>query len=202
MTAESITAETTVHQYDTIPLDRLTPLWEMYRATFDTLATLAVQRHVMEWFDFAEVMADSTVTKYVAYQPAPDPREGMVPVGVGAQTNRLQSVPLIEPRWFAHRHPDLYEARKIWYVLFIGVRQDPKPDGAVFADLLRDMAAPAVEAHGKTFLDYCMHNEVHRHMPQITGRILRGQYGPYALTIDKVDAQSYYEYDFTVGRRS
>ncbi|GAB1641212.1 hypothetical protein [Krasilnikovia sp. MM14-A1259] len=169
-----------------LPAELLDEAWRFYRDTFDELRVLAVNRHLMHRHEFDDLAGDKRITKYVA-------RDGDAIVGFAAQTDDLHAVPLISPDYFAHRWPELYAQRRIFYTVFVGAKPGPRGMG-VFVRLLREMTRPVIEVNGMVNIDVCTHNEVVHSLPErvelILGRIAgtaRGQ---------RLDSQSFWSYEF------
>lgn len=168
--------------------DMLDDLWKLYQHAFAGLAGLAVQRHVMYWDEFKELMLSGTVDKYVVTDDTGQH------VGLGVQTSDLGAIPLISPEYFARHYPDLYDAGRIWYVAFIAVHPDARGAG-VFAELVCRMSEVAELAGGVTGLDYCRYNQTVRDLPRVTQTMLRRRHDRVIPT-ECVDEQSYWVYDF------
>jgi hypothetical protein len=126
--------------------------WNLYVAAFDELRAAAVQRHVMHRAEFDEVMADDRVEKYVALAP-----DGSL-AGLSTLTNDLDAMPLISPDYFAHRWPDRYAERRIWYLGFIAIATDHRRSG-VFEAMIERMWRVVRANAGVAALDLCARNE-------------------------------------------
>ncbi|RZU48607.1 hypothetical protein EV385_0324 [Krasilnikovia cinnamomea] len=169
-----------------LPPTLLDAAWRFYHDTFDELRTRAVARHVMYRHEFDELMADKRVMKYVA-------GDGDAIVGLAAQTDDLHAVPLISPEYFAHRWPDRYAQRRIFYAVFVGARPGPRGMG-VFVTLLREMMRPITAVAGIVTIDVCTHNEAVHALPQRVELILGRIAG--AARAQRVDSQSFWCYEF------
>jgi hypothetical protein len=165
----------------------LTPLWTMYHETFEPLAELAVQRHVMWWEEFVALIQDPHVTKIVATDPHGS-------AGLALLTNDLSAVPLVSPQYFDRRWPKLVADSRVWYVPFVCVRQDPKAVPGVFETLVSELSRPVAEANGVAVMDYCDHNR-RRRLPEVSFRIMNRVHG--RGTVTRIDSQSYWVYDLT-----
>jgi ribosomal protein S18 acetylase RimI-like enzyme len=160
--------------------------WHMYEEAFRDLNRLAVQRHLMHRYEFEEVMRDQRVTKYLCLE------DNDRLVGISTFTNDLDAVPLIAPEYFEHHWPDLFAARKIWYIGFLAV--DPDAQGRqAFAQLAEQMYMVAAAQDGLVGLDLCNHNNDVRHMSRVL-RIMARRLGRSRL--DLIDQQSYWLYRF------
>jgi len=160
--------------------------WQLYEKAFQDLNRLAVQRHLMHRDEFEEVMHDQRVTKYLCLED-----DGTL-VGMSTFTNDLDAVPLIAPDYFEYHWPDLYAARKIWYIGFLAVHPDAQGRRA-FAQLSEQMYMVAAAQDGLVGLDLCNHNDDVRHMSRVL-RIMARRLGRSRL--DLIDQQSYWLYRF------
>lgn len=180
---------TDVTAYIDVPADLVKPLWTMYDEAFRPLATLAVQRHVMWWEEFGDLINDRNVTKLVAVD-----EHG--PSGLALITNDLSAVPLVSPDYFAHRWPALYGQGRVWYVPFVCTRQSPAAARGVFSQLVTALIRPVRDSDGVAVMDYCDWN-VDRRLPQVSGAILNRSYQGGQVT--RVDSQSFWAYNLTGG---
>jgi ribosomal protein S18 acetylase RimI-like enzyme len=180
-------------------------LWTMYLRAFEPLRAAAVQRHLMVRAEFDEVLADSRVRKILVVRgddpagpgdpttPTPSDTPAADVLGVAAVTAHLDAVPLVSPEYFATRWPLLHAERRIWYVSFLAVTPDYQ--GSRVASLLVTPIAQRANANGGiVVVDICSHNEVRMRLPSILLRMAR-VYAPQA-TMTKLDAQTYWAYDF------
>ncbi|WP_213450371.1 hypothetical protein [Rhizomonospora bruguierae] len=159
--------------------------WELYHEAFRELNALAVQRHLMYRDEFDQVMLDARVRKYLCLGD-----DGSL-CGLSTYTNHLEAVPLISPAYFARRWPEHYARRRIWYVVFVAVRQGapvtafPELIGAMHQTSTRDSI---------TALDVCARTDEVRHLPRSVRALLRRISGP--VRMERLDQQSYWLYDF------
>jgi hypothetical protein len=143
-------------------------LWKMYEATFAEIDGLAVQRHLMTSTEFHAVMIDSDVRKHLAYD-GDRPRDRLV--GQSVITNNLDAWPLISPRYFARRWPDLYAEKRIFYIGYVGTVKDAPAH--TFRALISDMSREVFAADGMCVMDFCAHNVAELRMPTRTHALLR-----------------------------
>jgi hypothetical protein len=162
--------------------------WRLYSQSFDELRYLAVQRHVMYDDEFAAVMADPHVEKFLIWGA-----DGSLQ-GISTMTNHLSSMPLVSPEYFERRWPERYQARLIFYIGFLGVHPDSHGTG-VFGDLVRAMTEPVSLVEGLAVIDVCTYNKDRLHLPRAI-RWLASTWAPSVVMTD-LDAQSYVGYDFT-----
>jgi hypothetical protein len=170
-----------------LPAEMLDEAWDFYRETFDELRSLAANRHLLYRDEFDDLMTDTRADKYVALDG-----EGTV-VGLGVMTTDLDSVSLISPEYFEHHWPDLYEQRRLFYVVFVGARRGARGSG-VFIALLRAMYAAIGAAEGRVFVDICSFNEERHALPRMIAMILGRVAGRAQPT--RLDAQSFWMYEF------
>ncbi|MEU4692718.1 hypothetical protein [Actinoplanes sp. NPDC023714] len=170
-----------------LPAGQLDEAWEFYQDTFADLAVLAVNRHLMYRHEFDELMADKRADKYVAVDG-----DGAI-VGLGVMTNELEAVSLISAEYFEYHWPDLYEQRRLFYVVFVGAKAGARGTG-VFISLLRAMYGAIGKVDGKVFVDICSFNEERNALPRMISMILGRVAGQAQPT--RLDAQSFWMYEF------
>jgi hypothetical protein len=164
--------------------ERLAEVWGLYADAFEELRTTAVQRHLMLRAEFDEVMADDRVEKYVAYH-------GERLVGLATVTNDLHAMPLISPDYFAHRWPDQYAQRRIWYLGFIAIRPEDR-GGPARALLVERLWQPVRASRGVAALDVCSRNDA-LGLPHAIQRGLE-MLSPDVVTT-RLDEQAYWAYE-------
>ena len=159
--------------------------WHLYTEAFAELRQLAVQRHVMHRAEFDDVMRDDRVEKYVALAD-----DGTL-AGLSTLTNDLDAMPLISPDYFAHRWPDRYAERRIWYLGFIAIAADQRRSG-VFEAMIERMWRVVRANAGIAALDLCARNES-RQLDKAITRTLT------ALTPDviptRLDTQAFWSWE-------
>jgi hypothetical protein len=167
--------------------------WHLYRVAFDELRTTAVQRHVMFRDEFDAVLADVRVTKYVAQDD-----EGRC-CGLGTVVTDLAAMPLISPDYFAHRWPELYATRRIWYIGFVAIRPDLQR-GPVLGRIVWDIGSAAARAGGVAVIDVSRHVAQRKRLPQAVARYLdRLAPGTRGIPLDE---QTYWAYEFPAAASS
>lgn len=171
-------------------------LWALYERAFDDLRTLAVQRHVMNHAEFATLMAEDRVEKFVVT----DDDGGIA--ALATMTNELAVLPLISPDYFAKRWPELYAAGRVWYVSFVAV--DPVHHNAGVMNCIIDRmceearcldGGPADSGVGGVIcVDICEHREFAQRLPVAIER----QAGRHTAGVrrQRLDAQVYWAYEF------
>jgi hypothetical protein len=167
-----------------VAAERLEGAWELYADAFEELRAVAVQRHLMRRTEFDEVMADDRVEKYLAY-------DGERLVGLATVTNDLNAMPLISPDYFAHRWPNHYAQRRIWYLGFIAIQLDQR-GGAVRALLVDRLWQPVRANRGVAALDICARNDG-LGLPRAIHRALELLSPDVVAT--RLDAQVYWAYE-------
>jgi hypothetical protein len=178
---------TTIAELPALPHDVLNSAWELYYTAFEEVNTLAAQSHMMTWENFSDVMGDKRIRKYVAAD-----EHGTV--GLSVITNDLEAWPLISPAFFERRWPENVAAGNIWYVGFVAVRQDPRPEPGVFAEIIRAMYQPIIDSQGIAVMDYCLYNVQTRGLPAAAHRIIERINPEVSSSI--LDAQYFYGYRF------
>lgn len=172
----------TVKQTNQVGGDLGQEAWTLYRNAFTEINALAVQRHLMYRDEFAGVMLDGRVQKYLHLDDA-----GAID-GLAAYTNHLDAVPLISWQYFQRRWPEHYAAGRIWYVEFVAVAEHAPI--TAFWDLIEAMHLTSGTA-AITALDVC----AQRHeLPRSVEVLLRRISG--AVTVERLDVQSYWLYEF------
>ncbi len=162
-------------------------LWRVYERAFAHLRITAVQRHVKTRAEFDATLLDKRIVKYFVTDD-----QGRVRA-VASVTNEIDAETLLSPDYFAHRWPELYESKLIWYVGFLAVEPDHQGTGA-FTDLVHRIGAVAAQSGGVVVLDVCRRmDEVYR-LPAAVGRYARSHV-PEMRTL-RLDEQAYYAYEF------
>jgi hypothetical protein len=161
--------------------------WKLYREAFDPLRQTAVQRHVMYDDEFDAVMADPRVDKYLIYDG------DRTLQGLGTITNKIESMPLVSPEYFATRWPDRFAEGRVYYIGFVGVHPNSHGTG-IFGELVKAMTGMVAACDGVAVLDVCRHNHKTLHLPRMIS-ILASSWAPHVEMVD-LDAQTYIGYDF------
>jgi hypothetical protein len=162
----------------------------MYSSAFAGLRVAAVQRHVMNHAEFVQVMGDDRVGKHFAVS-----EDGEDVTALATFTNDLEAMPLISPEFFAHRWPQLYARRQIWYLGFFAIDAAHR-GGGLFEEVIAQMWEPIMREGGIAALDMCAQN-VTAGLPKAIERTLH-ELSP-EMTAESVDTQTYYA--FSLGAR-
>jgi hypothetical protein len=172
-----------IKRYD--DLDPITPAWALYYETFMHVNRLAAQRHLMTADEFADVASDPRLGKHVAADDT-----GRLQ-GLGVITNELPAWPLISPAYFAHRWPDHYRQKRIFYIGFVCAR--PDAPSSTFRDIISDMSEQVFAADGIAVMDFCMVN-VKKGLPRATTWLLNELHAKAAGS--RIDAQEFWAWRF------
>jgi len=168
--------------------EQLEAAWALYLEAFEELNSMAVQRHLMYRSEFDEVMRDPRVDKYLALES-----DGTL-IGLSCYTNNLEAIPLIAPQYFARHYPDHYQAKRIWYIVFVAVK--PEAQGqAAFALMSEQMYLVAATQNGMVGLDLCSYNDEVRRMSRVF-RLLIGRLCNFNMSFEQIDQQSFWLYNF------
>lgn len=179
----------TVKRMDVVGDDLEPTAWDIYVACFSEINSQAANRHLMYRHEFAEVMADERVPKFLALDDAGEP------VGLATFSNCLEAFPLIAPEYFERRWPDAYAARRIFYAGFVGVLERARTTPA-FAEFFAEFYRITEPVDGLVALDICTRNEQVHHLPRAIDLMLRRLSGGQSRH-ERVDTQSFWLYDVT-----
>lgn len=168
-----------------IAVPALDDAWDLYAALFTDIDTLAAQRHLMTYAEFADVYHNPDVLKFYCYDDRGQP------IGMSVLTRELEAWPLISPRYFARHFPDFYYQKSIWYVGFVGVKPHHLHG---FRELVRLMYPYISRSDGIAVMDFCAFNTTIRRIPEVTLRLL-SSINP-AAGMQTVDAQTFIAYRF------
>jgi hypothetical protein len=166
--------------------------WTFYQGTFGHLRARAALRQVLYRDEFDTLMRHPGTDKYVCAQDD-------TVLGLAAMTNDLDAVPMISPEYFAHRWPDLYAERRIFYVEFVAARPGTAGAGAYVA-LIRRILERVTASRGIAVADVCAHNENEHRMPELFGLAARRVTGE--VRQQRLDSQTFWSYEFPAGMRS
>lgn len=159
-------------------------LWNFYERTFVDINELAAQRHLMTYAEFAHVMLDDRVRKFVARQ-----RRDEQVAGLAVMTDDLAAWTLVAPEFFARRYP----GRKVFYVGFVASNGAP----GAYAELVAAMYRHVIAEGGVFAMDFAGHNidrlDIARRV-----QILLGRLNPKAR-FELADRQEFWVGDFRVG---
>lgn len=177
-----------IDEVETVDDLLILPLWKLYKEIFTDINRMAVQRHLMYYEEFTDMLVNSAITKYLA--KTDDTNEV---VGLGVLTNQLDEWPLISPEYFECHFPKLYEAKKIWYVGFIGVSSSNRAS-TTFTQLLDSMSKPARDANGMCVMDFCSWNVQVRKLAERSALIMRRI--DTRTKLEHLDQQEFYSMSF------
>ncbi len=179
----------TIHPRAVVDASDREGAWSTYEAAFTPLRSVAMQRHLMTRTEFEQVLDDRRVTKYLAADA-----EGHV-VGLGTMTNQIESMPLVEPHFFATRWPEHWAAGRCYYIGFVASHPD-RQGTELFTELIQLMSYTASLTGGVAVLDVCQHHLDRYSLPQSIGRITAAVVPQ--VQVHQVDAQTYWAYESPV----
>lgn len=186
-TAAQTTAERIDVSVETVVDDATaTAYHDLYRAAFDELVILAAERQVLREHEFRADMRDPRVLKYVAREAS-----GRV-VGLSTVTAHLETVPWINPEFFAHRYPEHVERGALYYLGFTLVEAGTRR-ARVFAAMVDRIVEMLVAERAVCTWDICAHNDENglgRGIDAIVRRTAE-------VDISPVDRQTYYVASFS-----
>ena len=100
-------------------------------------------------------------------------------------------MPLISPDYFAHRWPNLYNEKRIWYVGFFAI--DPIHRGSgIFEKVIAHMWAKVLDCRGIAVLDICRRND-DVGLPASIQKVLLSL--TPALQASRIDEQTFWLYE-------
>jgi hypothetical protein len=175
-----------VNHLSTLTPEFIQRTYPAYREAFEDLAPLAVQRHLLNEEEFTAIAVDTRVSKIVITGES-----GSV-IAMSTLTTDLSAWPLIEPRYFARRWPELYADGRIWYLGFLFTNRTP----AALGLLLAESSAAARTAQGMVFTDFCDFRVEESNLPEICQAIMHRTSETRIPALSRVDSQSYWVYDF------
>lgn len=180
-----------IKRHDRLTGDALRAAWELYYTAFEDIDGLAVQRHLMYWEEFGAVADDVRVQKWIVTDQAGDM------TGLSVITGDLDAWPLVSPRYFERHYPREYADRAVWYIGFVCVRQNPRPEPHTFRELIGRMAPQVESSRGIAVMDWCKTNVEALNLPRATSMVLSG-YNP-DVTHRTIDYQQFDAYRFDGG---
>jgi pyruvoyl-dependent arginine decarboxylase len=165
--------------------------YELYRQTFCELDHEAAGRQLLHKEEFLQEMLDPRVHKYVAWD------DDDVAIGMTTVTAELETVPWVNPTYFAHHYPEHHKRGAIYYLGFTLVHPDHR--GAhVFHAMIEPMARMILENRGVVGWDMCLAND-ERGLGGSAGRLLTSLAD---VTIEPIDKQTYYAATFHGPRKT
>ena len=155
--------------------------YQLYQDTFGELETTAVARQLLREDEFLEEMLDPRVEKWVAW----DDEDRAI--GMTTLTKDLETVPWIEPGYFAHHYPEHHARGAIFYLGFTLVH--PSHRGIhVFHAMIDPMTRRVASENAVCAWDMCLAND-DRGLGGSAGRLIRSLAN---ATIEPIDRQTYY----------
>ena len=156
--------------------------YSLYVDAFAPLRTEAVARHVLREDEFLEEMVNPLVDKYVAWDG-----DGRA-VAMATLTRHLETVPWIEPEYFAHRFPDIAARNAVFYLGFILVERGRRRN-RLFSEITEAVIRRTVEARGVCGWDICAFNNRTVGLSEVV-KALSDSVAP--IDVEVLDTQTYY----------
>jgi hypothetical protein len=126
--------------------------YELYRTTFGELKGFAVARQLLNEEEFLAEMLDPRVNKYIAWD---DDEQA---IGMTTITSDLETVPRIEPGYFAEHYPDHHARGAVHYLGFTLVHPDHR-GGGVFKAMIEHMVDVTLTESIVFAWDMCLAND-------------------------------------------
>jgi hypothetical protein len=126
-------------------------LYRIYRRSFAPLRTRAAARQVLTRGEFFSQMKDPRIDKYIAWEGEDEP------IGMVTVTRYLDAVPWISPDYYAHRYPEQWSRKAIYYLGFTLAR--PAIRRTSFLDtIVRFCVEPLAAEKAVIAYDVCSYN--------------------------------------------
>lgn len=128
--------------------------WAAYNKAFEPVRRRAMQKHVMSWEEWCDVVEDPYVQKHLALDD-----NGQL-AGMSVITNHLPAWHWIEERYFEAHYPRQWASGAVWYVGFVftvgagrGAHAELREVHA-FSELIRSMWPQVIASDGIAVMDY------------------------------------------------
>ena len=126
-------------------------LYRLYRRAFGPLRSRAAARQVLTRKEFLAQLEDHRIDKYVAWEGDAEP------IGIVTVTRNLDAIPWISSEYYAHRFPEQWARKAIYYLGFTLVR--PATRRTSFLDtIVRLSVEPLVAEKAVIAYDVCAYN--------------------------------------------
>lgn len=156
-------------------------LWRQYRANFEPLRAMAVQKQHSDHDEFLALLANPAVITYLGW-------EGARPVGMAMITNSLEDVPELSPEFLRARFPEQAARDAVYVGIYVMV--DPGHRGiTLFHRLYMECWQLAARASGVLVVDTCEFNRTTFDTDNLARRI--GEGFPNC-TVSVIDRQTWY----------
>jgi hypothetical protein len=175
-TAHRITVETVVEG------EAVERFYALYVDAFAPLRTEAVARHVLHEDEFLEEMVNPLVDKYVAWDA-----DGRA-IALATLTRHMETVPWIEPEYFAHRFPDAAARDAVFYLGFILVDRAHRRS-KLFSEITEAVIRRVVDSRGVCGWDICAFNNRTVGLSEVV-KSLSDSVAP--IDVEVLDTQTYY----------
>lgn len=160
--------------------------YELYDAAFGPLRALAAARQVLTDDEFAEMMTDPRVAKYVAWDA------DWHPLGLTVISDDLATVPWVSPEFYAAHYPEHTARGALYYVGFALAHPGRRRQG-VFLTMLDAILARFARESAVCLYDICNHNNQEMSFADVVR--MRGEHVT-DVTVRELDAQTYYGAQF------
>lgn len=147
-----------------IPEEEIGVFQKIYREAFDPLEELSPLRQSMTDDEFREEMENQAVLKLVAWD------EYGKPAAILCMTNDISCISWLNPRFYAKRFPEHFEARRIYF--FGSLLVHPERRGEHFlGDLLAEAVRIVASVAGIAAYDCCKFNAEETQLPDIIAAV-------------------------------
>lgn len=167
---------------DTLDAGTTEEFYGLYAAAFGPLRDHAAARQVLTHEEFAEIMTDARVAKYIAWD------EDWQPLGITTISNDLDTVAWISPEFYAARYPEHFARRALYYIGFALAHPGKRRQG-VFLTMLDAILARFARESAVCLYDICEHNNEAMNFADVVR--MRGEHVT-DVTVRELDAQTYY----------
>lgn len=156
--------------------------YDLYVEAFAPLRTEAVARHVLREDEFLEEMVNPLIDKYVAWDA-----DGKA-IALATLTRHMETVPWIEPAYFAHRFPEVAERNAVFYLGFILVDRAHRRS-KLFSEIIEAVIRHVVDNRGVCGWDICAFNNRAVGLSEVI-KSLTDSVAP--IDVEVLDTQTYY----------
>lgn len=169
-----------------LDVETATRYHQLYVETFGDLQNRAVARQLLHEHEFMEEMHDPRVSKYLAW-------DGDEVIGLTTLTNHLETVPWIEPRYFAHHYPEQWARDAVYYLGFTLVKKTRR-EGHVFQAMIAAATRLILDERAVCAWDMCYYNDEELGLGPAIQRMLDEHTD---LQVAPIDRQTYFAAVYT-----
>ncbi len=162
--------------------DDVARFYAMYVDAFGPLRTLAAARHVLNEEEFREEMVDPRIDKYVTWDD-----DGQA-IAMATLTQHLETVPWIEPEYFAHRYPEATARGVVFYLGFI-LAAPGRQRQRIFTEMARSVISRVAEERGVCGWDVCTFNDTVVRLSEVVVAVSQDA---SPVHVEVLDTQTYY----------